>query len=185
MATETTNKILADWIGDVVAVESHIEEALDHQLNIPDAPPIIRQLHDAVRDSKHRAEAFRDAHPGAGGQSILQKGTELLGKAAGVIDMVRKDTAAKALRDDYVAFNLAVASYSMLHTTAIALENQEYAAFAAEGFKTYAGLVVKINEHLPQVTVDDLIKNDDVPVKDANAATLATTQQQELWRSIA
>jgi ferritin-like metal-binding protein YciE len=186
MATATKASVLADWVSDVVAVESHIEEALDRQLKIKDAPPIIRQVHDTVRDSKHRAEAFRDANYRDGGnQNAIQKGAELLGKAAGIIDLIRKDTASKALRDDYVACNLAVVSYSMLHTTAIALEDEKVAAFAADGLKTYARVVTDINVAIPNVVVDELQKNPDVTVKDANAAAIATSQQQGIWAALA
>jgi hypothetical protein len=56
--TTTTRKEIADWIGDIVALESHVEEALDHQLTID--PPhgelktTIQYLHDTCRDSKQR-----------------------------------------------------------------------------------------------------------------------------------
>lgn len=178
-------KILSDWVGDVVSIESHIEEALDHQLTIetksPTGKQAIRHVHDTIRDSKQRAEAFRETYDEAGGQTVVQKGAELLGKAAGLIDKVRKDTASKALRDDYTAANLAVAAYSALHTTAIALEDAKVEAFAAEGLKTYTKLVVHINKVLPEVVVEDLIHNDAVPVRDPNAGQVATARQQEIW----
>ncbi len=31
---EKTQRILADWVGDIVALESHIEEAMDRQLKL-------------------------------------------------------------------------------------------------------------------------------------------------------
>jgi ferritin-like metal-binding protein YciE len=184
MATDARSAVLSDWVGDIVSVESHIEEALDHQLKIEGKPAIIQHVHDTVRDSKHRAEAFRDKqYSNARGQSVTQKATEILGKAAGLIDKVRKDTSSKALRDDYVALNLALVSYSMLHTTAIALENEEVAQFAAQGLKTYQNLVVEVNKALPDVVVKDLIANGEVDVRDPNAGAIAASQQQELWMS--
>jgi ferritin-like metal-binding protein YciE len=180
-----TRQFLADWLGDMVAIESHIEEALDHQLTIDTksttGKQAIQHAHDTVRDSKKRAEAFRDSYGEAGGQSVVQKGTELLGKAAGIIDKVRKDTATKALRDDYTAGNLAVAAYVTLHTTAIALEDDAVANFAAQGLKTYSQLVMDINKALPQTVVEDLIHNDEVPVRDPNAGKIAAAKQYEVW----
>jgi ferritin-like metal-binding protein YciE len=185
MANTTTHAVLSDWVGDIVAIESHIEEALDRQLKLDGAPDVIQQVHDSVRASKQRAEEFRKSYDEAGGQSVIQKGAEILGKAAGVIDMLRKDTVSKALRDDFVACNLGIASYTMLHTTAIALEDGEVAAFAASGLRTYGQLVMDISNALPNAVVSDLTGNQGATVKDPNAGSIAASQQREIWAQLA
>src|SRR5690606_25725665 len=58
---------------------------------------------------------------------------------AGIIDKLRHDTAAKAIRDDYTAFNHVAIAYTMLHTTAMALHDNQTMSFAEEGLRTYAG----------------------------------------------
>ncbi|MGN6484410.1 MAG: hypothetical protein ACTHMX_08400, partial [Thermomicrobiales bacterium] len=106
MSTQNTStpEAIVDWVGDVVAVESHIEEALDRQLDLKpssiEVAAAIQHFHDTVRDSKKRAVAYQESIGETSGTGVIQKGAEVLGKAAGLIDKVRKDTPTKALRDD-------------------------------------------------------------------------------------
>lgn len=190
MANDThVHETIVDWIGDVVAVESHIEEALDHQLKLStgssEVGEAIKHFHDTVRDSKKRAVAFQKSQGTTAGNPVIKTGSEILGKAAGVIDRIRKDTPSKALRDDYVAFNLAAISYTMLHTTALALEDQMTVAFAAEGLSTYAKMINKINSIIPRATIDDLLANDDVQVKNPEIVNQARETVDKIWQDAA
>ena len=124
---------IVDWLGDIVALEGHVEEAMDHQLKINSTPEIeaaFKKFHDAVRDSKERAVGFQEAYGTTTGNPVIKAGSELLGKAAGLIDRVRNDGASKALRDDYTAFNHLAIAYTMLHTTAMAFKDDKTMAFA-------------------------------------------------------
>ncbi|MDQ2684150.1 MAG: DUF892 family protein, partial [Chloroflexota bacterium] len=140
---------IADWVGDIVALESHVEEAMDRQLklesNNPTLTAAIKRFHDTVRDSKQRAVAYQEQYGSEPGNPIIKAGSTLLGKAAGVIDLMREDGISKALSDDVTAYNLLATSYTMLHTTAMALDDSKVMAFAEEGLRTYAGLVQRLN----------------------------------------
>lgn len=52
---------IADWVGDIVALESHVEEAMDRQLKLESPSTTltaaIQRFHDTVRSSKQRAVA--------------------------------------------------------------------------------------------------------------------------------
>ena len=173
--------VFVDWLGDVVAVERHFEDALDDQARKTSAPPIIMHLQDAVHDSRVRAEAFRDHYALSETLSVLQQGLDLFGKAVGLNEQIKTESVDKALRNDFVACNLAAVNYSMLHTTAIALENEGVAAFAAQGLRTYATLIAEINAELPGAVVRELVGADSATPIDANAAAIASSQQQGLW----
>lgn len=176
---------IADWVGDIVNLEGHIEEAMDRQLTLKPASQEVTQaiqhFHDTVRASKYRAQDYQKELGKTKGGGIQETAAELLGKAAGLIDKVRKDTVTKALRDDYVAFNLAAISYTLLHSTALALKDQKTVAFAEKGLETYASLVQKINSILPQATVDDLVANKEVPVADSSVADEARKTIDRIW----
>lgn len=176
---------IADWVGDIVNLEGHIEEAMDRQLTLKPASQEVSQaiqhFHDTVRASKYRAEDYQKTLGATKGSGVVQTAAEVLGKAAGLIDKVRKDTVTKTLRDDYVAFNLAAISYTLLHSTALALKDQKTVAFAEKGLETYASLVQKINSIIPQATVDDLVKNDEVPVADSTVADEARKTIDRIW----
>lgn len=177
---------IADWVGDIVNIESHIEEAMDRQLTLKPASDEVKQaiqhFHDTVRASKYRAQDYEKALGKTKGGGLQETASELLGKAAGLIDKVRKDTVTKALRDDYVAFNLAAVGYTLLHTTALALKDQKTAEFAEQGLETYAGLVQQVNAILPQAAVDDLVKNDEVPVADSGVVSQARETIDRIWK---
>lgn len=176
---------IADWVGDIVNLEGHIEEAMDRQLTLKPAnqevSQAIQHFHDTVRASKYRAEDYQKTLGATKGGGVVQTASEVLGKAAGLIDKVRKDTISKTLRDDYVAFNLAAVSYTLLHSTALALKDQRTVAFAEKGLETYAGLVQKINAIISQATVDDLVANDEVPVADPTIAEQARKTIDRIW----
>src|SRR5688572_11919936 len=141
---KTIHHTIADWVGDIVALESHVEEAMDRQLKLESPSSTltaaITRFHDTVRDSKQRAVAYQEQYGSEPGNPIIKAGSTLLGKAAGMIDLMREDGVAKALRDDYTAYSLLAISYTMLHTTAMALEDSATQAFAEQGLRTYAAL---------------------------------------------
>src|SRR5215211_7088326 len=109
---------IADYVGDMVALESHIEEALDRQLtetqDDPEAREAVQRFHDLVKQHRDTLKGLQ----------------EQVGTAAGVIDLVRTEGISKSLRDDYAAFSLAAISYSMLHTTSVGLGNPRVAELA-------------------------------------------------------
>ncbi len=177
---------IADWVVDIVNIEGHIEEAMDRQLTLkpenPEVAQAIQHFHDTVRASKYRAQDYEKELGRTRGGGLQETASELLGKAAGLIDKIRKDTVTKALRDDYVAFNLAAVAYTLLHTTALALNDQKTVAFAEQGLQTYAGLVQQVNHILPQATVDELVKNEEVPVADAGVVGQARETIDRVWK---
>src|SRR5215210_2390886 len=118
---------IADYVGDMVALESHIEEALDRQLtetqDDPEARAAAQRFHDMVKQHRNTLKDLQEQVGTTAGNPIIEVGSTLLGKAAGVIDLVRTEGISKSLRDDYAAFSLAAISYSMLHTTSLGLGN--------------------------------------------------------------
>jgi ferritin-like metal-binding protein YciE len=168
---------IADYVGDMVALESHIEEALDRQLNEvqddPDATQAVRRFHDTVKRHRDTLKALQEETGSTAGNPIKAAGSALLGKAAGVVNLVRTEGISKALRDDYAAFSLAAISYSMLHTTALGLGNQRVAALAEQYLTDYAGAIERINEIMPSVVKRELAKDGHQVDPGAVAATNA------------
>ena len=188
--TTTEKKIhhaIADWVGDIVALETHVEEAMDRQLKLefpnPAIATAIQRFHDAVRDSKQRAEAYQGQYGSEPGNPIIKAGSSLLGKAAGMIDNMREDGVAKSLRDDYTAYSLLAMSYTMLHTTAMALEDPATQAFAEQGLRTYASLVQDVSYLMPEAVLADLKDNPDHPIQDTNVVAESRRLIEHIWQS--
>jgi len=184
---DKSKSTLSEYISDVVTLENHIEEALDRQLNQVKDDPValeaVQGFHDLVKRQRDAIRALREEYGGTAGSPIKEAGASLLGKAAGVVDMIRTEGNSKALRDDYTAFNLAAVSYTMLHTTATALGDQRVANLAQDHLRGYAGAVQQINHIIPDVVVAELAK-DDHKVQ-AGAADLTRQMVDRVWKDTA
>jgi hypothetical protein len=187
--TDVTKQVhheISDWLGDIVALESHVEEAMDAQLKLEGASSLtatVKRFHDAVRDSKQRAVEFQKEYGSTAGNPVIKAGSEWLGKAAGLIDKMRNDSLSKALRDDYTAYNHLAIAYTMLHTTAMAFEDAATMQFAEAGLRTYAGLVQDINRVMPEAVLADLEAGDHAPVIDPGIADRCRATIEGIWRS--
>jgi ferritin-like metal-binding protein YciE len=154
---------IADYVGDMAALESHIEEALDRQLNEVKDDPVARgavqEFHDMVKRHRDTLKALEEETGKTIGNPIKEAGSALIGKAAGIINLVRTEGISKGLRDDYAAFSLAAISYSMLHTTATALGDQRVASLAERHLQDHAQAIMRINEIMPGVVIRELQKD--------------------------
>jgi ferritin-like metal-binding protein YciE len=175
---------IADYVGDMVALESHIEEALDRQLtetqDDPEARTAVQSFHDMVKQHRDTLKGLQEQVGTTAGNPIIAAGATLLGKAAGVIDLVRTEGISKSLRDDYAAFSLAAISYSMLHTTSLGLGNPRVASLAEQHLTDYAGAIERINEIMPGVVERELAK--DGHQTDAAAVGQTRTMVAKAWK---
>jgi len=160
---EKHQQTIADYVGDMAALESHIEEALDRQLtevkDDPSALAAVRGFHDMVKRHRDTLKAMEEETGKTIGAPIKEAGAALIGKAAGIIDLVRTEGISKGLRDDYAAFSLAAISYSMLHTTATALGDDRVASLAERHLRDHADAIMQINKIMPGVVMRELEKD--------------------------
>ena len=160
---EKHQQTIADYVGDMAALESHIEEALDRQLtevkDDPSALAAVRGFHDMVKRHRDTLKAMEEETGKTIGTPIKEAGAALVGKAAGIIDLVRTEGISKGLRDDYAAFSLAAISYSMLHTTATALGDDRVASLAERHLRDHADAIMQINKIMPGVVLRELEKD--------------------------
>jgi len=181
---EKSKKTLSDWLSDMVALENHIEEALDRQLkqvkNDQVALTAVQGFHDLVKGQRDALTAFRESYGGTAGSPIKEFGSAVLGKAAGVIDMLRAEGNSKSLRDDYTAFNLAAIGYTMLYTTSVALGDAKVAQISESHLRGYAGAIQKINHIISDVVINEL-SNDDHKVQNS-AGDQTRAMVDRAWR---
>jgi hypothetical protein len=94
---------------------------------------------------------------------------------------VRNEGLPKNLRDDYTAFSLATIGYLMLHTTALALDDQEVADLAREHFADYARAVTLLHNVVPGAVIR-FLKEDGLLVREDVLPEISRTIE-EIWRS--
>ena len=93
---------------------------------------------------------------------------------------MRKTKVSKALRDDYAALALCTAGYTMLQTTATAMDSVTVADLAQKHLEDYASLVMQIGRALPATVLSEL-RDIGLPV-DTTMAGPAQRASQQAWR---
>ena len=185
------NETLQTYVGDMHALEKHLLEAFEKQLNLtqgtPDAHSVVQQLVDSTRRHVDTLEQhvtkFGEVDKGVT-DAIKTAVAGLFGVAAGVIDHIRPQAVSKALRDSYTATNHAIISYVMLQTTGVALNDTETAALAERHLQDCVSNAQAIANVMPSLVVKDL--SDDVGAVSPGAAAQVTGNQQLrfLYRSL-
>jgi ferritin-like metal-binding protein YciE len=185
---EKSQKTIQDYVGDMVALEEHIEAALDRQLkeveDYPEARAAVQRFHDMVKHNRDHMKQVQQQVGGTAGNPIKQAGSAILGMAAGVVDNLRTEGMSKSLRDDYVAFNLAAIGYTMLHTTASSLGGQpQVVSVCEEHLRSYARAIQELNHLIPRIVVHELQKDGHTIA--GNAAQTTVQMADQIWKDTA
>jgi hypothetical protein len=181
---------LRPYVADMVAVEKHILEAVERQRNdddvkqFPDALQLVGRLESVLKSHVQALESHLQGYPGGGTASTVKQAvTGLLGAIAGIYDKVRKDTASRALRDDYTALSLASVSYGMLHATALGLSQGPAAELARSNMEEVNSLIMELGLVLPRIVLKELaFEGYQV---ETGAADRAVKNLEETWRNSA
>jgi ferritin-like metal-binding protein YciE len=183
MADQKT--LLQKYVSDMVALESHIYQAIDKQVKENITEPAIKarfQTFATTLEAHQSSRAERLKALGGAANSPVKEGVAAaLGIAAGVIDKFRSEEVSKDFRDDFTALCLSLISYQMLFTTAVALGDRQTADLAASNVKDNAQFVNYIQQILPQIVVSELKKNHEVSV-DESATAEAKNLVDSIWK---
>jgi hypothetical protein len=181
---------LRPYVADMVAVEKHILEAVERQRNdddikeLPDALRLVGRIESVLNTHVQSLDSHLQGYEGGGAAGALKQAvTGVLGAIAGVYDKVRKDTASRALRDDYTALSLASVSYGMLHATALGLSQGTVAELAKSHLEEINSLIMEIGLAMPRIVLKELaLEGYSV---ETGAADRAVKNLEETWRSSA
>jgi hypothetical protein len=181
----TREDTLREHVSNMLALERHIHEAIRRQR---DSEKVEMQIE--AHNIISRAEAQLDEHiehleqrletlGGNPASPIKEAVTAVAGTVAGLYDQVRDEKVSKMLRDDYTALNLAAVSYSMLHTTGLALKDAQTADLALQHLKHWTPVIVDISETIPLVVTREL--DEDIAGTDTSVSSMAVRNSQAAW----
>lgn len=180
------NDVLNTYLTDMHAVESHILEAVERQLNgdeikaYPEASRVVRSLQTVLEQHTAALKNLVEARDGLSLKGALKEALgDALGFAAGLYDKVRTDEVSRMIRDDYTALSLAAISYHMLHTTALGLRNENVASVALRHLKDLTPILVDLSKVVCHVVAKELADED--KVFDGTVGALAVQNTQEAW----
>ncbi len=185
--TATREETVRSYLGDLIAVLDHVSKAVGKQAGDDDfrriahAGRVIDNLNSVLIRHHADLEAHVKAMGGTNAGGVLKDmlGT-VTGALAGLYGKMRGETAARMLRDDYTALSFVTACTTMLHTTALALNESATAALTLRHIQEYPPLIMALSELLPHAVVADLAA-DEVPVVNAGAAEEAIRNLNDSW----
>lgn len=157
---------LQQYVSDMVALDKHILEAVERQVNdrrtrdYPDLQQLLTRIQSTLRGHLPGLEQLLSTLGGDPTSPVKKAVAAVAGVAAGTYDKIRTDTVSKMLRDTYTALSLAAISYTMLHTTGLGVKNPQAADLAVGYLKQVTPLIVEISEVIPLVVVRELEDTD-------------------------
>jgi hypothetical protein len=178
---------LQQYVGDMLAVERGLLNTTKHHsedMRVAEFPQASRTLERVAIVAQGHVKSLEQHLTNLGGDAFspVKEGlVAALGTAGALFDKVRSNKVSKMLRDDYTALSLAVISYTMLHTTGLALRDEATAHVALRHMKAWTPLLTEISEIIAHVVVAELI--DESETIDTSVAVQATQNTQEAWRS--
>jgi predicted transcriptional regulator len=170
----------------MIALERHLAGPFEHQAKddavakSADASRVIQEAYRNVTSHIAALEARLNALGGHAGSGVKSGVAQATGAVAAAIGDARKTEVSKYLRDDYSALALASASYTLLHTTALALGDAATATLAQEHLADVATSVMRISKTLP-ITVLKELREEGVAV-DPTVLGEAERDVQNAWK---
>lgn len=180
-----TNQTLRQYVGDMVALERHVHNAVTTFVQLPrkDADPAVLNILNTVQQMADTHVTALERHLGSLGGDVgspIKKAVAAMsGAMEGVYSKIRGFEEAKLLRDLYFLLNVEAISYSMLYTTGLALKSSETADLALRHLHEVTPLVMRVAEMAPQVLVKELTR--DYPWIEPGVAEEARSRTVEAW----
>lgn len=143
------------WLNDAYAMEKHVEEVLEDQVNrskdFPDIQGRIQQHLDLTRSQADRVKTCIERNGGS--VSALKTGmANLMGSVMGAGTGMAKDTLIKDVLADIATENFEMASYAALINAARAVGDLETARVCEEIFHEEEGMEGWLTHELPTVS---------------------------------
>lgn len=177
-------EVLQDQVNALLTLEKQLLQTVEGQtqheeiVNHYATGPLVQRIYSTVKGHIAALEAHSASLGGA--DSLKQMSAAMMGEIANVFASLRNYQAAKALRDDYTALSLAAISYTMLHTTAVALGATETADLALRHLKNITPIITDISHMIPHAVVKVLTDEDKFIVV-SNAGEISEACTQEAW----
>ncbi len=180
---------IRSYIGDLIAVLDHVAQAVGkHRDNVDlrkvdHASVLIDDLYAALVRHRTDLELHLKAIGGATGGGVVKDVlTTLTGVMAGVYGTMRGEAMSRIIRDDYTALSFVIACATMLHTTALALNDLSTADITRRHMRDYPPLIMALSHVLPMAVLVDL-HSDNVAVNNDQSAGQARQDLSDAWNA--
>ncbi len=185
-STNDRQDTVRHYVSDMLATEKHIHEAVKRQAEDestkqqPEASRLVNQIEQTLQSHINQLERHSE-QLGGSSTGLKDAVTSTLGAMAGLYDKVRSKQVSRMLRDDYTALSLAAIGYTMLHTTALALNDHTTSDLALRNLKDITPLITQISQVIPGVVASEL--TEDHPNLNMSSGHEAMRNTQEAWNA--
>ena len=182
----TESEVILENPSDILRVERHALQRIERQTrdervrNYCNACEALQKI-EVVLNS-HISELERQLFTFDGGLETKLKmaATSIAGSVLSIYDRLRTSVpVSRILRDDYTLLNIAVISYGMLNTAALALAETQIASMAEQHMTGLTPLIVELSDIIPFVLAGELA--DKGKIEDAAVAQQAVARYRQAW----
>lgn len=152
---------LQGHVSDMKAATEHILEAVKRQnadSRVSQSTPthaLLQRIETSLQMQIQQLTTQLERYGPSSPNPMKEAFAQITGAMAGLYDKVRPQTISRMLRDDYTALSLATVSNTMLHTTALVLNDPQCAHVALLNTQQLAGFIVELGQAvLPEVESD-------------------------------
>lgn len=146
----------------------------------PDAARLVDRIESTLAAQTDRLDQRISALGGDDLGALKERLAQALGMIEGFWQNLRDEPVSSALRDDYVALNLAAIHCTTLHSVALALDDRTSADLAFQSLRELTPLIVEISQVMPQVVVAETAQEHEGV--DLAVATEAARTTHEAWQ---
>lgn len=177
-------EILQDYASDMLGVEKHTLESIERQTRddkirtYREAYELLMQIETVLTGHTLALEQYLSTING-GSESLLKKAaTTAMGAISGIYGKFRpEDPVSRSLRDDYTALSHAAIGYTMLHTTALSLDDSRLAELSLKHLNELTPFVVQLSRIIPHVVARELAEEGKIPFTSAGEQAESSTQR--------
>lgn len=183
MSNEERNS-LKNYTSDLLALETHFMNAVKKQKSTETVKDenVIELLHELDKSISKNVAELEDHLEALGGKikaDIKTKLASFAGSVAGLIDKARSDSVSKMIRDDYTALSMITIGYTMLHTHALAVDNEDLANLCIRHMEKCTLLITEISKVVPLAVANEIIDDGE---KAEKIGRLALENTQKAWK---
>ena len=189
MTPVNKDHLIRGYLGEMLAAEKYLFELVDAQsqadliIRYPEAGPAIEPLRSTLEQHIERLDRHLGELGGAPASGSIKQGASVIaGKIEAVFEKMRSETGSRMLRDTYTALSLVTISYTMLHSSALAMGDEPTAEIALSHLFDLTPFVVSLSKVVPYVVVNELDQEYDGV--DPTVAAMASNQTHEAWSKV-
>jgi hypothetical protein len=177
-------EVLQNYVTQMMALERQLMEMIETYIDdrtfnrYPKALESLRMIHPVMRSHVATLESLVARNET--GPIWREAVSTVTNVVYGLYGRMRPEKTSTLLRDMYMNLNLISVNYSMLHTTALALKDNDTAELALRHLKAVTPLVINLSEVIPRVVLEELV-GDQVDIN-AGIGEEAVRNTHEAWR---